>query len=215
MAAQLEDLITTANSSQVELSARQRAFGELVNAFQRDGYRYAYSIVGDAQLAQDVTQEAFLIAYQRLYQLREAHRFPQWFKQIVRSQCNRATRKKNLKTVPIDSTMVLLANDDPAASVEEIDLRSQVMTALEKLPVPEQMVMRLFYLKEFSVKEIARALEIPVTTVKKRLQYARARMRESLCQFSVVVHGLLVQAQPCFVYQANPKRQLLSVRRNE
>jgi RNA polymerase sigma factor (sigma-70 family) len=203
MVSGLEDFIATASGNEFTLLERHRAFGELVNHFQGDGYRYAYSILRNVQLAQDVTQESFLIAYQRLYQLREPQAFPLWFRQIIRSQCNRATRKHTLQTVPLDrATDLHSSGDDPAIQAEEIDLHGQVMAALEGLPAHEQTVIRLFYLKEFSIQEIADALALPITTVKKRLQYAREHMRESLCHFGAVIVELLwVQAQPCFVYQ--------------
>jgi RNA polymerase sigma-70 factor, ECF subfamily len=146
--------------------------------------------------------------------LRSPHLFPYWFRQIIRSQCSRATRKNTLQTVPLDTVITMHAtSDDPAIRAEVIDLHAQVMAALEKLPVHEQTVVRLFYLKEFSVKEIARVLEIPITTVKKRLQYGRERMHESLCQFAIAIAIVLVPAQPCFVYHKNPKRQAAYIAR--
>ena len=51
------------------------------------------------------------------------------------------------------------------------------MTAVQALPEKEQVVTKLFYLNGYSQKEIARLLELPLTTVKKRLQYARQNLR--------------------------------------
>src|ERR1043165_3327702 len=52
----------------------------------------SFAVLGDAYLAQDTAQEAFVIAWQKLEQLREPAAFPGWFKRIVLSQCNRLTR---------------------------------------------------------------------------------------------------------------------------
>ena len=52
----------------------------------------AFAVLGDVYLAQDTAQEAFIVAWQKLGQLREPAAFPGWFKRIVLTQCNRLTR---------------------------------------------------------------------------------------------------------------------------
>ena len=56
----------------------------------------AFAVLGDVYLAQDTAQEAFIVAWQKLEQLREPAAFPGWFKRIVLTQYNRLTRCKAL-----------------------------------------------------------------------------------------------------------------------
>ena len=73
-------------------AARREAFGELVIRFQDMAFGCAFAVLGDAYLAQDTAQEAFVVAWQKLAQLREPAAFPGWFKRIVLTQCNRLLR---------------------------------------------------------------------------------------------------------------------------
>src|SRR5215212_6269220 len=70
------------------------AFGEVVVRFQDLAYAVAYSIVGDAHLAQDAAQEAFIEAYLCLSSLREPAAFPGWFRRIVAKRGDRLVRGK-------------------------------------------------------------------------------------------------------------------------
>ena len=171
-------LVIQARTPDLDREQRHAAFGELVNRFQAMAYRYAYNILEDVYLAQDAAQEAFVAAYQSLGQLREPQAFPGWFRQIVVTQCHRLVRKKQVSTKPIETTFDLPSEEmGPGTAVEQIELRDKVVEAIQALPEKEREVTKMFYLNGYSQSEIAGALEIPVTTVKKRLQYARQRLK--------------------------------------
>jgi RNA polymerase sigma factor (sigma-70 family) len=173
------DLIAIARSPELSLEQRHAAFGQVVEHYQKAAFHWAYTALGDRHLAQDVTQEAFLAAYQHLPQLRDAQAFPAWLHQIVLSQCNRIKRQHHLPTIPLEmAEEVQLDEVDIAEVVAEWDLKESVLAAIERLPLHEQTVTRLFYLRGYSLKEIARLLQVPVTTVKKRLQYARQHLKQ-------------------------------------
>ncbi len=162
--------------------AREEAFAELIARFQSLAHGWAYNALGDTHLAQDVVQEAFLTAYQKLDQLREPDAFPGWLKRIVLTHCNRVTRRKSLALLPLEDEDV---QSDPAASAEDHDLREQVTQAVRSLPDHEREVTELFYITGYSQQEIAEQLALPLTTVKKRLQYAREHLRETMPQMSI------------------------------
>ena len=173
-----EALVVIASTNEVDMSQRHEAFGELVNRFQDMGYNFAYNVLGDFHLAQDAVQEAFVTAYKKLDQLREPKAFPGWLKQIIMTQCNRLVRGKHLSTNPIEATDGLMSPElDPAITIENLELRGKVLEAIQALPEREQVVTKLFYLNGYSQKEIAKLLELPLTTVKKRLQYARRHLK--------------------------------------
>jgi RNA polymerase sigma-70 factor (ECF subfamily) len=181
-----ESLVQQAQSgSEAE---RREAFGELIDRFQRAARAWAYSVLGDAQLVQDAAQDAFITAYEKLDQLREPAAFPAWLKRIVLTHCYRMTRRKSPAFSPVDDEMPVMG-DDPAANAEALDERERVREAVRALPDRERSVTELFYLYGYSLDEIARGLELPVTTVKKRLQYARERIRETMPRAMLSIYG--------------------------
>jgi len=123
-------------------------------------------------------QEAFLAALQRLDQLRDPAAFPMWFRQIVRSQCNRIVRKRQPRFVPeIDKPSGAV----PApARMEREETRRLVRDALASLPGVGREAAQLFYIEEWSCADIADQLSVPLGTVKRRLHDARRRLKAML-----------------------------------
>ncbi len=174
-------LVLRTRDANATLAEKHEAFGNLVRSFQDMAFGCAYAFLGDYQLAEDVAQEAFVAAWQKLDQLRQPEAFPGWLKRIVLTECNRVTRRKRLPTTSLSYGESIPAhNDDPHAAIEKDELRKTARAAVENLPKSERMVVTLFYLKEYSQKHISQFLELPMTTVAKRLYSARVRLREQI-----------------------------------
>jgi RNA polymerase sigma factor (sigma-70 family) len=157
------------------------AFGQVVGRFQDLAYAVAYTIVGDAHLAQDAAQEAFIEAYLCLPSLREPAAFPGWFRRIVVKRGDRLIRGKSLALVPIEAAGALASDSpDPASLAEARELQARVRAAVADLPDQDRQVVLLFYMAGYSQREIAALLELPMTTIKKRLFDARRRLRTRL-----------------------------------
>jgi RNA polymerase sigma factor (sigma-70 family) len=172
-------LVERATAARVAGSEKSRAFGEIVRRFQDLAFACAYSVLGDFHLAEDAAQEAFLSAWRNLDQLRKPEAFPGWFKRIVLTQCNRLTRGKRLDTVALELVAEApAAGPDPAAAYEGKERRAGILAAIQELPEHERMATLLYYIGDYSQSEIAAFLEVPVTTVKKRLFSARGKLRE-------------------------------------
>lgn len=174
-------LVIKATDSNATLAERHEAFGKLIHSFQDMAYACAYAVLGDFHLAEDAAQDAFITAWQKLYQLRQPEAFPGWFRRIVLTECNRLTRGKRLRAASLDDGMsVLSILDNPQTTIERDELKKAVFAAIEKLPESERIIVALFYLKEHSQSDISQFLEIPVTTVAKRLYSARVRLRNKM-----------------------------------
>jgi RNA polymerase sigma factor (sigma-70 family) len=138
-------------------------------------------VLGDFHLAEDAAQEAFVTAWRHLDQLRQPEAFAGWFKRIVLTQCNRLTRGKKLETLSLDAVSEApAATGDPHTLYERHEQEAYVSAAIQALPEHERMVTTLFYISDLSQNEIAAFLELPLTTVKKRLFTARQRLRERM-----------------------------------
>ncbi len=160
---------------------RREDFGDLASRFDAAAFRWAYSILGDANLAQDAVQEAYIIAFLHMDQLREPQAFAAWFRQIVFTACTRLIRRRDIVT-RLREQAVEENSPDPSEVVEEHEDKDTVHQAVRTLPEHERVVADMFYFSDYSQEEIARVLAVPVTTVKKRLQHARERLRRMLEQ---------------------------------
>jgi len=171
-------LVVKARDTNATLAEKHQAFCELVSMFQDMAYACAYAVLGDFYLAEDAAQEAFISAWQKISQLHQPEAFPGWFRRIVLTECNRLTRGKRLPTILLDDGVnVAAAHTDSQTAVERDQLTRAVFTAIKKLPVNERIVVVLFYVEEHSQSDISVFLEVPLTTVAKRLYSARIRLR--------------------------------------
>jgi RNA polymerase sigma factor (sigma-70 family) len=178
---EIDALIADVLDPNAELADRHRAFGEIVTRFQDMAFACAYAILEDYYLAEDVAQEAFIVAWQKLDQLKEPKAFPGWFKKIVFSQCHRLTRGKRLLVTPLETGLSVPSNiPDPQALAEKIEVSERVLAAIRALPDSERMVTTLFYIDGYSQNDISDFLELQVTTVAKRLFSARRRLKQEL-----------------------------------
>ncbi len=167
---------------QAEGKAREDAFGELIVQFDSVAHGWAYNLLGDVHAAQDVTQDAFIAAYQKIDDLRDPAAFPAWLKRIVLTYSHRRTRRKTPFLLPLEDESPVGAPvvNDPAVTHEARELKEQVNRAVRALPEHERVVTELFYITGYSQREIAEQLALPLTTVKKRLQYAREHLRATM-----------------------------------
>src|SRR5579859_8078039 len=174
-------LIEKATAERRAGAEKQRAFGEIVRRFQDLAFGCAFAVLGDFQAAEDAAQEAFVVAWRNLDQLRQPEAFPGWFKRIVLTQCNRQTRGKRLDTVSFETALHVPSPElAPPEAAERQETRARILAAIHALPVNERMVTTLFYVNEYSQNEIAAFLELPLTTIKKRLYCARQQLRDKM-----------------------------------
>jgi RNA polymerase sigma factor (sigma-70 family) len=170
-------LVLKVRDSKATLAEKREAFCELVSMFQDMAYACAYSILGDFSLAEDAAQEAFISAWQKLDQLRQPEAFPGWFRRLVLTECNRLTRGRRLRTISLEGLTLHASDLDPQSAIEKDELTKVAFAAITRLSLNERMVVMLFYVNEHSQSEISAFLNVPMTTVAKRLYSARVRLR--------------------------------------
>ena len=172
---ELESLVVASKSGDMN------SYALIVQRFQDMAYGYAYTIVGDFHLAEDVAQEAFVEAYYNLPRLQNAAAFPGWFRQIVRYRCGRFMRGKSMATMPLSQAHEIPSIEpDPHAATEKQELKDKVIQAIRLLSQPLREVTTLFYINGYSHHEISCFLDIPVNTVKSRLNASRKRLKEKV-----------------------------------
>lgn len=156
----------------------RRRVEQLVADHYEGLYRYAYRLAGSAADAADLTQEAFCKAQMRLHQLREPDRAKAWLFSILRNDyLHRLRTERTHREAPLGPPDELPAPaPDPAPDIEPDELQR----ALDTLPEPFRTPLILFYFEEFSYRDIAEHMDVPIGTVMSRLARAKAQLRAQL-----------------------------------
>ena len=151
---------------------------ELVGAHYDSLYRYAYRLSGSAADAEDLTQEAFGKALARLPQLREPDRARGWLFRILRNAyLHRVRDRKRHRTVPLESVGDLA--DDHPGDPPDLD-PARLQEALDELDESFRTPLILFYFEDFSYRDIAEQMDLPIGTVMSRLARAKGYLRAKL-----------------------------------
>jgi len=150
----------------------------LVLAHHAAVYRYACRLCGCPTEAEDLTQQTFLIAQQKLHQLREPERACSWLLAVVRNCFLKSVRKAR-PTPAQDVDLVMEHIADVTPEVDHID-REELTDALAELPDEFRLVLLMFYFEELSYQAIAEQLEVPIGTVMSRLSRAKGHLRRRL-----------------------------------
>lgn len=164
------------------------AFAQLIRLFERTALALAHAALGDANLAADVVQEAFVKAWQRLAELKEPQRFAAWLSRMVRNAAIDARRRRSvLKFQPLDAVDAgHLGSDrhDPAGQFQEREqqreLRRRLDAALGSLDELTRSAVTLRYYEGLSSKQIGELLELSPAAIDMRLSRARAELRQLL-----------------------------------
>lgn len=176
------------------LNERRAALDALVLQCWPYALRLARARLHDPFLAEDVAQEALIQATSHIHQLRQPQAFLAWLRRIVISQCARQQRGLPLQEDALDDLDDAWEEawaDQPESQPEMIyqvhERVERVRQAIAALPEGERAVTEGFYLQGESQRELAERLHLPLDTVKKRLQYARQRLRGFLAELNDAV----------------------------
>ena len=174
------------------LAGDQQAFALLVEKYQEQIHTLAWQKIGDFHTAEEITQDAFITAYQKLNSLKHPHRFSGWLYVITTNICNMWHRKKKPQlesleqTDPMELEEVYYTEYKTQEREEERkeNQRSVVRKLLSRLKESDRTVVTLHYLAGLSCEEIGEFLGVSTNTVKIRLHRARNRLKgeEALIQ---------------------------------
>jgi len=168
------------------LDGDDTAFSVLVKKYQRSVHALVWRKIGDFHIAEDITQDTFLKAYQRLSTLKKPQRFASWLYVIAANHCSTWLRKKRLWTQSLEETNSAQLEkatysgyviEENARMTEETQ-REIVKKLLAKLQESERTVITLYYLGGMNYEEISEFLGVSVAAIKNRLYRARNRLKK-------------------------------------
>ena len=150
---------------------------QLVQAHHAAVYRYAYRLAGSVADAEDLTQQTFLIAQQKLTQIREPGKADRWLFAVLRSCFLKNRRRRK----PSSASNLDIEIEEVAERAREDSVDRELLAhALKDLPDAYRIVLVMFYFEDLSYKEIAGQLSVPIGTVMSRLARAKSRLRQRL-----------------------------------
>lgn len=158
------------------------AFDRLVRRHLRVAHRVARrQLSGNHHDADDVVQEAFITALEKIDDCRKPHRFRAWLLTIVRNRAHRYREREAVRdTEPLDGVSPTVSPEDPSRRVETSELRAELETAMEDLTELQQRAFALYDLEGWTHAEIAEELGISRGSSRVHLHAARKKIRAHL-----------------------------------
>ena len=174
------------------LAGDDTAFTTLMEKYQKQVHATVWQTIKDFHIAEDIVQETFLKAHQKLGTLNDPHRFSAWINAIATRCCLAWFREKRLTSELSENINIAMRHADPysgylareQAQDASQELREIVKKWLAKLRKSDRTVVTLHYFDGMSCEEIAAFLGVTTNTIKSRLNRARNRLKknESLIQ---------------------------------
>ena len=179
------DPLNSATADKADLVARVKrgdtaAYDVLVRRYLERAYRSAYRVVQQREDAEDLVQDTFLRALEKIELCEPGRPFGPWFFRILMTQGMNARRRRKVRD------MDALTDEEPSMASSPADdaVRSEdqrrVRTALAELPKQQRLIVQLADLEGFSSQEIAAMLSLAAGTVRWHLHHARATLRAML-----------------------------------
>ena len=158
------------------------AFEQLFYRYQERVYSTAYRMMADQEDAQDLTQEIFLKAYQRISKFNFRAAFSTWLYRLAINLCidELRKRKKSADTMPLEEAVSQADTNTPEDHVISRDREKQVWDAINSLKEKERAIIILRDIEGLSYKEIAEVFKCSLGRVKSRLHEARQKLKAIL-----------------------------------
>ena len=168
------------NDAKIEREAKngnKEAFTSLIMEIENDLYKIAKTRISNEADIDDVIQETMIEAYRNIRKLREPKKFKKWVITILVNKCNRIYKRKYKKDVSIDEydlDKYIVSNN-----YKNIDDDLNFYSLLKQLKYEERIVIILYYMEQYSIKDIKEILKMNENTVRTHLFRARKKIKEN------------------------------------
>lgn len=164
-------------------SGEESALVDLMERYGTPLLHFAHRMVGDSQVAEEIFQDTMFKAWQQASQFRVDGHLKAWLFRVARNNAIDHMRKKRLPTEEYTSSLQTASLAFlPECEAERSWLSDEVVRAVSLLPLAYREVVELRYFQQLGYQEIAEVLDIPLGTVKSRINYAVRRLTRLLKQ---------------------------------
>ena len=165
----------------------ERAYVELVNRYKDRLLNFVFQFLGDIEQAEDVVQDTMLRLYEKKHYYKEIAKFSTWLYTIARNLANTELRKKKrIKTTYLSQLSkerqfeIPAIQDDVDQSIQNEFINDRIQSAISNLPEHFKVVIILRDIQELSYEEISNIVEVPLGTIKSRINRARIQLQAEL-----------------------------------
>lgn len=155
------------------------AFSELVMRYQKKMMRIAFRLTKDLNEAEDVVQESFIKAFQKLDTFEGRASFKSWLYQITLNTAKNKIRSSARISVGTDG-MTIGVNETAHFELAEKDVRDSLKTEIDKLPQRQRVALTLRVFDDLSFREIAEIMECPYDTAKANYRHALMKLKTKM-----------------------------------
>lgn len=167
-----------------------QGFNRLVLLYQTKIYNLALNYVKSQEEAKDLAQDIFVTVYRSLPKLREKEKFTSWLYQIAINHCRNRYKKlsrrgyfNNISLDDEESFLQIPGDEGPEKSLQRKNTINLVRSTIDSLPEAEKEIILLRDIQELAYEEISAILDIPLGTVKSKLNRARTSLKDRLKKF--------------------------------
>tara|TARA_A100001011_G_C14265697_1_gene824564 strand:+ start:429 stop:1013 length:585 start_codon:yes stop_codon:yes gene_type:complete len=166
----------------------ERAYVELVNRYKDRLLNFVFQFLGDIEQAEDVVQDTMLRLYEKKHYYKEIAKFSTWIYTISRNLANTELRKRKRRKTTYLSQMskeerqyeIPAVQDDVDQSLHNEFINDRIQSAINNLPEHYKLVIILRDIQELSYDDISNIVEVPLGTIKSRINRARIQLQAEL-----------------------------------
>ena len=166
----------------------ERAYVELVNRYKDKLLNFVFQFLGDIEQAEDVVQDTMLRLYEKKHYYKEIAKFSTWLYTIARNLANTELRKRKRRKTTYLSQMskeerqyeIPAVQDDVDQSLHNEFINDRIQSAINNLPEHFKLVIILRDIQELSYDDISNIVEVPLGTIKSRINRARIQLQAEL-----------------------------------
>ena len=166
----------------------ERAYVELVNRYKDKLLNFVFQFLGDIEQAEDVVQDTMLRLYEKKHYYKEIAKFSTWIYTIARNLANTELRKRKRRKTTYLSHLskeerqfeIPAVQDDVDQSLHNEFINDRIQSAINNLPEHFKLVIILRDIQELSYDDISKIVEVPLGTIKSRINRARIQLQAEL-----------------------------------
>lgn len=157
-------------------AGQSSAIGALVVAYQRTVYSLALRMLGARDLAEDLTQDVFMLLSDNLHRIESKEHLALWLRKVTSHRAiDRLRRRSRFAMTPLDEEAQMFSTVDDGDPL----FQRQLQLVLSELTPPARAVLLLRYQEDLDPAQIAQTLDMPVNTVKSHLKRSLEHMRRT------------------------------------